>query len=52
MAPPFDRDKSVIFRNISNLIGDKELEQSSVVAVPATTAADMKAHRVERLIWT
>ena len=40
MSELFQRDKSVISRHISNVFGEGELTQSSVVAKFATTAAD------------
>ena len=43
----FDRDKSVISRHLKNIFKDKELEQNSVVAFFATTAADGKTYNVE-----
>ena len=43
----FERDKSVISRHFKNIFKDKELEQNSVVAFFATTAADGKTYNVE-----
>ena len=43
----FERDKSVISRHLKNIFKDKELEQNSVVAFFATTAADGKTYNVE-----
>ena len=42
MARLFSRDKSVISRHIKNIFTEKELEENSVVAKFATTAADGK----------
>ena len=47
MALLFDRDKSVISRHIKNIFQEKELEQNSVVAKFATTAADGKIYQVD-----
>ena len=38
----FDRDKSVISRHIKNIFIEQELEENSVIAYFATTAADGK----------
>jgi hypothetical protein len=46
MAELFDRDKSVISRHIKNVFDENELEEASVVADFATTAADGKTYRV------
>jgi len=43
----FERDKSVISRHLKNIFKGKELEQNSVVAFFATTAADGKTYNVE-----
>jgi prophage maintenance system killer protein len=43
----FGRDKSVISRHIKNIFNDKELDENSVVAFFATTAADGKTYQVE-----
>ena len=43
----FERDKSVISRHIRNIFKDGELEQESVVAKNATTAADGKTYQVD-----
>ncbi len=43
----FNRDKSVISRHIKNIFQEKELEQDSVVANFATTAADGKTYQVD-----
>ena len=42
----FDRDKSVIFRHISNILEEGELDADSVVAEYATTASDGKTYQV------
>jgi death-on-curing family protein len=42
----FGRDKSVISRHIKNILADKELEESAVVAKNATTAVDGKIYQV------
>ncbi len=42
MVQLFDRDKSVISRHIANLFKEGELNENSVVAFFATTAADGK----------
>ncbi len=47
IAELFDRDKSVISRHLSKIFKEKELEQKSVVAKNATTAADGKTYQVE-----
>lgn len=47
MAPLFNRDKSVISRHIRNIFQEKELDQKSVVAKFATTAADGKTYKVD-----
>lgn len=43
----FERDKSVISRHLKNIFMEEELEQNSVVANFATTAADDKTYQVE-----
>lgn len=43
----FERDKSVISRHLKNIFSEEELEQNSVVANFATTAADEKIYQVE-----
>ena len=43
----FDRDKSVISRHIRNVFSEGELQQDSVVAKFATTAADGKTYIVD-----
>ncbi|MFA5090357.1 MAG: virulence protein RhuM/Fic/DOC family protein [Candidatus Omnitrophota bacterium] len=47
MTVLFARDKSVISRHLHNIFKTNELEQSSVVANFATTAADGKEYRVD-----
>lgn len=47
MAVLFQRDKSVISRHIKNIFKEKELEQKSVIANFATTAADGKIYQVD-----
>ena len=47
MADLFERDKSVISRHIRNIFKEGELENSSVVAKYATTAADGKTYQVD-----
>jgi hypothetical protein len=47
MADLFQRDKSVIYRHISNVFEEGELPQDSVVANYATTAADGKTYQVD-----
>ncbi|MCL1919674.1 MAG: virulence RhuM family protein [Kiritimatiellaeota bacterium] len=47
IAKLFARDKSTISRHIKNIFGDGELEQDSVVADFATTAADGKTYQVD-----
>lgn len=42
MAALFDRDKSVISRHLKNIFEERELNENSVVAKFATTAADGK----------
>lgn len=42
----FGRDKSVISRHISNILKEKELKESSVVAKNAITATDGKKYQV------
>jgi predicted transcriptional regulator len=46
MAELFQRDKSTVSRHIRNVFEEGELEQNSVVAKFATTAADGKRHIV------
>lgn len=46
MADLFERDKSTISRHIKNIFSDNELEEKSVVANFATTAADGKTYQV------
>jgi hypothetical protein len=46
MAQLFQRDKSTVSRHIKNVFEEGELEQNSVVANFATTAADGKNHIV------
>ncbi|MCL2654185.1 MAG: virulence RhuM family protein [Coriobacteriia bacterium] len=43
----FERDKSTISRHIKNVFNEGELEQNSVVANFATTAADGKTYQVD-----
>ena len=43
----FDRDKSVVSRHIKNVFETAELEENSVVAKNATTAADGKTYMVD-----
>ena len=47
IAELFQRDKSVISRHIKNVFEEGELEQNSVVAKNATTAADGKVYQVD-----
>jgi hypothetical protein len=47
IAELFQRDKSAISRHIKNVFDEGELEQISVVAKNATTAADGKTYQVE-----
>jgi len=47
MAELFQRDKSVISRHIKNVFAEGELDEKSVVANFATTAADGKTYNVE-----
>ena len=47
MAELFQRDKSTVSRHIKNIFQEGELEQSSVVANFATTAADGKNYQVD-----
>ena len=47
MAALFERDKSTVSRHIKNIFKEGELEQSSVVAKIATTAADGKTYKVD-----
>ena len=44
MATLFDRDKSVISRHLKNIFEEHELNENSVVAKFATTAADGKSY--------
>lgn len=46
MAELFQRNKSTISRHIKNVLKDGELEEKSVVAFFATTAADSKTYSV------
>ena len=46
MAELFQRNKSTISRHIKNVLEDGELEEKSVVAFFATTAADSKTYSV------
>ena len=47
IAELFQRDKSTVSRHIKNIFAEGELEQSSVVANFATTAADGKTYNVD-----
>jgi hypothetical protein len=47
LAELFQKDKSVISRHIKNIFEEGELEQISVVAKNATTAADGKKYQVD-----
>ncbi|MDP2791528.1 MAG: virulence protein RhuM/Fic/DOC family protein [Rectinemataceae bacterium] len=47
IASLFDRDKSSISRHLKNIFEQGELDQISVVAKNATTAADGKTYQVE-----
>jgi len=47
IAELFQRDKSTVSRHIKNIFVEEELEQSSVVANFATTAADGKTYNVD-----
>lgn len=47
MAELFDRDKSTISRHIDNVFAEGELNENSVVAKFATTAADGKSYQVD-----
>lgn len=47
MAGLFGRDKSVISRHIRNVFKERELDEKSVVANFATTAADGKVYHVD-----
>ncbi len=47
MADIFGRDKSVISRHLKKIFDTEELEQNSVVAKNATTAADGKTYQVD-----
>ena len=47
LSEVFGRDKSVISRHLKNIFNNKELDQNSVVAKIATTAADGKTYQVE-----
>jgi hypothetical protein len=47
MAELFQRDKSVISRHIKNIFSEGELDEKSVVANFATTAADGKTYNVD-----
>ena len=46
LADLFQRDKSVISRHLKNIFEEGELEEGSVVADFATTAADGKSYQV------
>jgi len=46
MSALFERDKSTISRHIKNVFTEGELDQDSVVALFATTAADEKIYQV------
>lgn len=50
MAELFNRDKSVISRHIKNIFAEGELNEKSVVAFFATTAADGKTYDVAIII--
>jgi hypothetical protein len=43
----FDRDKSVISKNLKNIFDEGELVRDSVVAQYASTAADGKSYKVD-----
>jgi len=47
MTELFQRDKSVISRHIKNIFTEGELDENSVVANFATTAADGKTYQVD-----
>ena len=47
MAELFQRDKSTVSRHIKNIFQEGELDQNSVVANFATTAADGKTYQVD-----
>jgi hypothetical protein len=47
IAELFQRDKSVISKHIKNVFEEGELDENSVVAKNATTAADGKTYQVE-----
>jgi prophage maintenance system killer protein len=47
MAQLFERDKSVISRHLRNIFKTNELDENSVVAKNATTAADGKTYQVD-----
>lgn len=47
LAQLFEKDKSVVSRHLKNIFKEEELEQSSVVAKFATTAADGKTYQVD-----
>ncbi|HVV04150.1 MAG TPA: RhuM family protein [Puia sp.] len=47
IAALFDRDKSLISRNLSSVFQENELERNSVVAKNATTGTDGKTYQVE-----
>ncbi len=47
MVDLFGRDKSVVSRHIRNIFNEGELNQNSVVAKNATTAADGKTYMVD-----
>jgi len=47
MGDLFGRDKSVIYRHLSNVFKENELDRASVVAKNATTGTDGKTYWVE-----
>ncbi len=47
MCDLFQRDKSVVSRHINNIFNESELNENSVVAFFATTAADGKTYNVK-----
>src|ERR1700722_5270257 len=47
MTDLFGRDKSVIFKHLSNIFKENELDEHSVVAKNATTGTDGKTYQVE-----
>ncbi len=46
IADLFERDKSVIVKHIKNILDNKELDESAVVAKFATTGSDGKSYAV------